>query len=55
MILKIDFIYLIFVHVHENVYAPCVGKCPQKPEEGIAFPGTGVTSGCKLPNIGARN
>ena len=24
--------------------------CPRKSEEGIGFPGTGVTDGCRLPH-----
>lgn len=36
------------VHAHMNEGA-------QGPEEGIRFPGAGLTSGCKLPHMSARN
>lgn len=28
-------------------------KCPQKPEEAVGSPGTGVT-GCELPKVGSE-
>lgn len=34
------------------VYAHCVCRYPQSPEEGIGSPANGVTDGCKLPPCG---
>lgn len=30
-------------------------QLPKGPEEGVDSPGTGVTLGCELPRVGARN
>lgn len=30
---------------------PCAYRCPQKPEQTIGSPVTGVRGGCKAPNM----
>lgn len=32
-----------------------MSKYPEKPEEGVIFPETAVTSSCGLPSMGAKN
>lgn len=36
-------------YVHSCIYATYIYRCPWRPEVG--FPGTGVTSGCKPPDV----
>lgn len=39
-----------FLPTYVSVYY--VHACLRRPEEGIGTPGTGVTNGCKLLNVG---
>lgn len=46
---------MYFVHVCVSV---CIGvlrvfeyRCPQRPEDDIAFPGAGIIGGCEAPDV----
>lgn len=46
---------LFFIFIHMDVYM-CMSHmciCLQKPEEGVRFPGTGVTGSCVPPDVGS--
>ena len=30
-------------------------RCPWSSEEGVGYPGAGLSGGCKLPDVDARN
>lgn len=49
-------VFLMFQkkYVYAHVFL-CVQKYLQRPEEGVGFPGAGITSGCKPPGLGAWN
>lgn len=38
--------------MHDCMYGTRVCSCPRRPGEGTASSGTGITGGCKLPNVG---
>lgn len=45
---------LVFIQVHVYMYVIYVWGCPWRPEEGIRYPGAGVTGSCELLNLGAK-
>lgn len=47
-------LHLCVCFVCMNLCARCVYMYPQKPE-GIGSPGTGIKSGCELPDMSAGN
>lgn len=49
----------MFTHVHvsvcEYVCVPCVGGCPQRPEDSVRSPGARLTGNRELSRVGAGN
>lgn len=58
---KYQFLRLMFTHVHVSVCVyvcecvPCVGGCPQRPEDHVRSPEAQVTGNCELSPVGAGN
>lgn len=44
--------YSLYVCAYMNIWAPCVCRLLQRVRI-VSLPGTGVTGGCELPDVGA--
>ena len=45
----------MLVHVCVCACTPCMWERPRRLEEDVRSPGTGVTGGCELPDVGVRS